>query len=209
MPSGPRVQYVTKLQAARRQLVTAVRLFFDDREPVSVHTLAHASWEISSCLCRHSGVTNFLELGSKATGLQVSEIRKLAGNYKNFFKHADRDPEAALDDFGDACNDFVLFAATMDLEFLCKGRLPTELRTFYLWFCAVYPPPEKQFIKTDDFNNRHEMFWSAAQRWAPMLHNKSRREQKRLGQEAMLRFLEDPELLSLRTTDRTQIPFWT
>jgi hypothetical protein len=37
---------VTKLDAARRQLQTAIRLWFQDADPVSIHTLAAAAYEI-------------------------------------------------------------------------------------------------------------------------------------------------------------------
>lgn len=37
---------VTKFDAARRQLVTAIRLFFEGGDSISVYTLAHASWEV-------------------------------------------------------------------------------------------------------------------------------------------------------------------
>ena len=45
-------QALTKFEVARRQLVTAIRLFFGDEDSVSVYTLAHASWEILDTLCR-------------------------------------------------------------------------------------------------------------------------------------------------------------
>jgi hypothetical protein len=37
---------VTKLDAARRQLRTAIRLWFQEADPASIHTLAHAASEI-------------------------------------------------------------------------------------------------------------------------------------------------------------------
>jgi hypothetical protein len=37
--------HVTKIDAARRQLVTAIRLFFDGGDPVSVYSLASNAWK--------------------------------------------------------------------------------------------------------------------------------------------------------------------
>jgi len=37
---------ITKLESARRQLETAVKLYFNDIDPVSIHTLACAAQEI-------------------------------------------------------------------------------------------------------------------------------------------------------------------
>jgi hypothetical protein len=42
---------ITKLDAAKRQLATAIRLYFEDRDPVSVHTLVMAAGEIIDRLC--------------------------------------------------------------------------------------------------------------------------------------------------------------
>jgi hypothetical protein len=38
---------VTKLEAAQRQLRTAIRLWFEGGDPVSIHTLAFAAYEIA------------------------------------------------------------------------------------------------------------------------------------------------------------------
>jgi hypothetical protein len=147
MASGPSVQHVTKLEAARRQLVTAIRLFFDDREPVSIHTLAHASWEICSTLCGHEGITTAADYIAQPYGTQpFKDLRRKASKYKNFFKHADRDPIAALDDFGDTANDDVLFAAVIDLAFYCDEKLPIEATAFYLWYYAVHAEPDNKSV---------------------------------------------------------------
>jgi len=37
---------ISKLDAARRQLATAITLWFEDRDPVSIHTLVFAAYEI-------------------------------------------------------------------------------------------------------------------------------------------------------------------
>jgi hypothetical protein len=38
---------VTKIDAAKRQLRTAIRLWFEDGDPVSIHALAFAAYEIA------------------------------------------------------------------------------------------------------------------------------------------------------------------
>ena len=44
---------ITKLEAARRQLVTSIRLLFEGAD--SIYTLALASWEVLDALCKHQG----------------------------------------------------------------------------------------------------------------------------------------------------------
>jgi hypothetical protein len=45
---------------ARRQLRTAIRLWFDDGDPVSIHTLAAAAYEILHTLARRKGAEDLL-----------------------------------------------------------------------------------------------------------------------------------------------------
>jgi predicted HD phosphohydrolase len=48
-----------KIQVARRQLGTAVALFIEDLDPISVHTLACAGGEIAEHLARKKGKQPF------------------------------------------------------------------------------------------------------------------------------------------------------
>jgi len=48
-----------RVQVARRQLGTALELFIDDLDPVSVHTLACAGGEVAEHLTRKSGAEPF------------------------------------------------------------------------------------------------------------------------------------------------------
>ncbi len=50
---------LTKLEIARRQLATAIDLFFADRDLVSVYSLATNSWEVIDVLCRNAGIESF------------------------------------------------------------------------------------------------------------------------------------------------------
>ena len=50
-----------KGQIARRQLGTALALFIEDRDPVSVHTLACAGGEIAEYLARKKGKEPFAD----------------------------------------------------------------------------------------------------------------------------------------------------
>lgn len=53
--------HISKLDSARRQLETAVRLFFVDGDPVSVHTLAAAAGEVLADLARQEEKVGLLE----------------------------------------------------------------------------------------------------------------------------------------------------
>lgn len=89
-----------KIDAATSQLETAIRLYFSDGDPVSIHTLACAACDLIRDMGRslgHEGLT------AKEWSLEYvkpeyrGEVRALLAASQNFFKHADRDPTAVLD----------------------------------------------------------------------------------------------------------------
>ena len=78
-----------KTQVARRHLGTALALFLDDLDPVSVHTLACAGCEVAEHLTRKAGAKPF-STHALATfpSLDIQKIRRLQNQYWNAFKHA-------------------------------------------------------------------------------------------------------------------------
>src|SRR5688572_29358241 len=92
-------QSISKGEACRRLLETALDLYFEERDEVSIHTLVCAAREIANVLA-----------GDKPRGVNLAkEIRegvvpdkhdvvfdKLAEAY-NFFKHASRDPTITIE----------------------------------------------------------------------------------------------------------------
>jgi hypothetical protein len=91
---------ISKLEAAKRQLVTAVRLYFDYGDEVSIHTLAAASRNILVNLCEHRGIAhpiildNLLQDFVMLVHHQAFRVKYREG--ENFLKHADRDPNDVL-----------------------------------------------------------------------------------------------------------------
>jgi hypothetical protein len=96
---GVKIESVGKFDAARRQLKTAIRLFFQDWDAVSIHTLAEAAGELLNDLVTAQGKTN--PLRQAARDLIKPEYWKeyvaFTNRPKNFFKHADRDADAVLE----------------------------------------------------------------------------------------------------------------
>ena len=67
-----------KIQIARRQLGTALALFIDDRDPVSVHTLACAGGEVAEHLTRKAGAEPFVSHAlATFTDRELVDIRRL------------------------------------------------------------------------------------------------------------------------------------
>jgi hypothetical protein len=129
---------VSKLDAARRQLEMAVRLFFVDADPISVHTLAAAAGEVLADLARREGKVGLLE--SMLDGIRPEkedEVRAMLHEYQNFFKHADRDPEEMLT-FNPTVNEYYLLNACQLYRNLTSERVPL-LMLFTGWWQARHP----------------------------------------------------------------------
>lgn len=90
---------IGKLDAARRQLNAALTLYFDEGDVVAIHTITGAAHEVLRDLAGQAGQHMLIE-GSLIQGIGVeftNEIMAIVRRPQNFFKHADRDPEAVLE----------------------------------------------------------------------------------------------------------------
>ena len=87
---------ITKIDAARRQLDTAIDLWFREGDPVSIHTLASAARRIVLDLCGHRGIhlglfdPSFLPKGKE------QEYKNMLRKAETFFKHAKDDPHNSI-----------------------------------------------------------------------------------------------------------------
>lgn len=134
-----------KLAIARRQLGTALALFLDDDDPVSVHCLACGGGEIAYQLASRNDRRSWIDL--VLTSNPNSNLRGLLGQrneYWNAMKHAAqrdgslRDDDELMQQFADELNDEILFVGWYD--FACAGGvLPIEAHVYQRWFLARYP----------------------------------------------------------------------
>jgi hypothetical protein len=200
MEKDAATELITKLAAAKRQLVTAVHLFFEDREPIAVHALAQAAWEIIGQLLEHEGKKTQQHEIALANGMNLKEVRKIANQTKNFFKHADKDPKETIE-FSDYENDFVLIMSILDLAALTNDRLTPELQVFEVWFVATHPdritsslPPDYRDAVTSAF---------------PNFDKKDRADKKRMGKERVQATLQNSEIIKDAKTDRSLVNRWT
>lgn len=131
---------ISKLDAVRRQLETAVRLYFAYGDPVSIHTLSAAAYNVVQDINSHK---EGLRLIAKDRFLDYikegheKEVRTLINSAENFFKHADRDHESTLD-FNPAQTDFLTFEASVVYRQL-SGENPPLLRLYEVWFISQHP----------------------------------------------------------------------
>lgn len=130
---------VTKIDAARRQLITAIRLFFDDADPVSVYSLASNAWEVIDVLCTSGCVESFSKQARE--NLPAGHTLKYYINEpcRNFFKHAAQDPNPDSSvELSESNVASILFLAVEDYIRLRQGG-PVETQVFQAWYIAVFP----------------------------------------------------------------------
>lgn len=84
---------VTKLDAARRQLKTAIELWFADGDPISIHALSYAAHEILHRLYRQRGLTDLLFDSTAVKDEFRDELNIFLKQDANFIKHANRETQ--------------------------------------------------------------------------------------------------------------------
>ncbi len=144
---------VTKLDAAKSQLATAIALYFEDRDPVSVHTLAMAAGEIIDRLCDSKGLVSMrTALMARIAPGRCKEVADALNEASNFFKHASSSkPNQVLHDFSDERNLFAILSAADGLRLL--GIEMPQTQVFGGWIQVVEPtlmlvPPPQDFVAT-------------------------------------------------------------
>jgi len=130
--------HVSKLEAARRQLATAIELWFHDRDPVSIHTLAFAAYEIIHVVSKKRNRTKDLLFDSAVIKDEYrAEWNKIIKRPANFFKHAKDDAEDSLEYSPKSALLFLLFSIA-GLRSCGESLTPVEA-TFLLWVLVNRP----------------------------------------------------------------------
>lgn len=125
---------VSKIEAAKRQLDTAIHLMFRGDDPLAVHTLAGAAASLlDDILKKKEGVETWNKHVSDVTGLGPVQAGRILRSAQNFLKHADRDHDATLD-FDPSFTDEILILATLNFGEL--EALSREMQVFQAWYFA-------------------------------------------------------------------------
>lgn len=137
---------ITKLDAAERQLNTAIRLFFENRDHFSSYALTTASREITDDLIeKKSGEVYQRELTRLGDPTKVrlsfreefcnliepehyKQALKLLRRWQNFLKHADNDPDSEIDDLSPKALSLNIMVACWNFRLLAN-RISKEMRT--------------------------------------------------------------------------------
>jgi hypothetical protein len=140
---------VSKLDAAKRQLETVIRLYFSDGDPVSIHTLTAAAYNVLRDVTKQKGADPMIIKGRMLDYVKPEYhqmIKEKVSEAENFFKHADHDHEATLD-FNPDMTEMLIIDACAQYKKL-SGEEPPLFAIYRAWFTANRP---NVFIFPDEF----------------------------------------------------------
>jgi hypothetical protein len=130
---------VDKLDAAIRQLRTAIWLWFNDGDPVAIHALSFAAYEVIHVVSKKR---NPKRRDLLFDSLLIKEEHRSRINMKlkeaaYFFKHADRNPDAELEFDPELSEGFIIYAICGREQ--CGAPQSDEESTF-LWYWEIQHP---------------------------------------------------------------------
>lgn len=123
---------VTKLEAARGQIETAIELFFTDKDPISIHTLTCAAYQILMDIGKTRGIAAVLKNPSFVqVDMQKLYLERI-NEAENFFKHAERDPNVVLT-FQPQATELLLWDACRMYQVLAPSTNSYLMRAIMGW----------------------------------------------------------------------------
>lgn len=128
---------ISKLDAAKRQLDTAINLYFKDADRVSIHTLTAAAHQILMDLANVQGIKSFLKQSSLIKKEMQKEYISIINEAENFFKHASKDPGALLNFKPELTETLLLDAVEMYMQL--TNEKPEDMSIYRVWFLLNHP----------------------------------------------------------------------
>jgi hypothetical protein len=136
---------VTKLDAARRQLETAIQLYATNGDPVSIHTLCCAAYNVVHALNKKrnkpAGLDSTMMLKDLEQFLTSKRDKQLfhdaMNESANFFKHASTDSEASHS-FDTNYTEVLLWDSIQKYGMLV-GEISQEMMKYFGWFVFQHP----------------------------------------------------------------------
>lgn len=129
---------VSKTEVAKRQIDAAIKLYIEDGDIISMHTLVSAAHDVLVDIARARGLDNVYDNFEKMVRPEMlPEWRKTYKEAQNFFKHADKDSDKKLK--------FKKDIADLKLHITClvyqqvNGSIEPLQQAFLTWYSAENP----------------------------------------------------------------------
>lgn len=138
--SKSNIEHVTKLDAAHREINAAIRMYFNQEDPIAVHAVVAGGMQIITDLGAKKGMKLGIEAGLKYIRPEKQKaFRNMMREPQNHIKHADNegDEDKILEYRPDAIEFYLYFASSGFQEY--TGNDTPESRVFMWWFVACNP----------------------------------------------------------------------
>ncbi|MCX7310317.1 MAG: hypothetical protein NTV56_00970 [Alphaproteobacteria bacterium] len=185
-----------KIEAARRQLGTALALYLSDHDPVSVHALAGGACELIEFHAEKAGGKPFVShMLTTRPDLDIAKLHRIQRQYWNAFKHAldqkghEREDDDLLAAFNDEQNDHALFIGWYDYA-QAANQMPIEAQAHNVWYLAKYPEKLDPAVPTEKYEATF-----------PKLALQSRAQQKVQLRARIAQARDDPSIMQDPQTD--------
>jgi hypothetical protein len=148
MPLPKKTIRVTKIDAARSQLKTAITLWFDDGDPVSILALAHGAHEILHRIYRNRGFSDLLydaKIIKEEYRPEFARALKAAPSFIKHFNQSQHEEEDTAIEFPYwECMLFIYFSVYAISKI--TNELSDEETAFWAW-CSIQE--SQLFLQTD------------------------------------------------------------
>lgn len=134
-------EVITKIDAACRQLETAIWLYFNNGDAVAIHTLACNAREIFERQCQRRGKARMFDrISQNHDDAKSTELWNVLNKARNFFKHLnpDEDVDASIE-FSHDDNKMTIYIAAHDCASLLGKEVPVTVKRYLLWLSAIEP----------------------------------------------------------------------
>jgi hypothetical protein len=147
---------ITKLEAGRRQIDAAIRMFFENEDVVAVHTISRAGFRVLFDITKQGDEKQALDAHIKKIGA------KRFNDVTNFLKHANSDADAEIDE------DFQLFTEAgigfgLGLYHYHNKTMTPEMKAFSMWSKFMRP----QFFELPEQLRKDVEEWKAVSKTDP------------------------------------------
>ncbi len=145
---------LSKIEAIRRQIDASIRILFENEDPIAIHTLAMASFQMLRDLSAKSEDNYFNKMLKNMLNPSLErEFWRIINRPANFLKHADKDPNGIIDNVEEEVNEGILVISCLLYQDL-GNHLTPEMVTLISWFFAIHP----DFIKHTASGNLKQLF---------------------------------------------------
>ncbi|PCI00799.1 MAG: hypothetical protein COB76_02760 [Alphaproteobacteria bacterium] len=148
--------HVNKMETAKRQMHTAIDLFFGNGDSISIHTLAAASGTILRDLCKknrestiyYKNLMSAVESVYAEDRTPLNEFWSAYNKAANYFKHAERDSDIILTNVNESMNEGTLIWNCLFYKDL--GHELTKKMQFLMGWAIACSPGSAEYFNNSE-----------------------------------------------------------